>query len=128
MIQLIHNLPDNMVGFLASGEVTKDDFEIVKKKVSHLVEKTGKLNYLLFLENSPADFTLGAWVQDALLGIKNITKWNRASIISDSETVETFTNFFSKIMPGEFRVFHKNDFERAIEWTSEKIDDEDNEI
>lgn len=122
MIEQIHNLPDNMVGFRSSGEVTQDDFKLVKTKVSQLVEKTGKLNYLLFLDNSPADFTFGAWVQDALLGIKNITKWNRAAIISDSETVDKFTTFFSKIMPGEFKVFHKNDLERAIEWTSEKID------
>lgn len=122
MIEQIHNLPDNMVGFRSSGEVTQDDFKLVKTKVSQLVEKTGKLNYLLFLDNSPADFTFGAWVQDALLGIKNITKWNRAAIISDSETVDKFTTFFSKIMPGEFKVFQKNDLERAIEWTSERID------
>lgn len=125
MIEQIHNLPDNMVGFRSSGEVTQDDFKLVKTKVSQLVEKTSKLNYLLFLDNSPADFTFGAWVQDALLGIKNIMKWNRAAIISDSETVDKFTSFFSKIMPGEFKVFHKNDLERAIDWTSEKIEIEE---
>lgn len=122
MIEQIKNLPDNMVGFRASGEVVKDDFNVVHKKVEQLVDKTGKLNYMLYLENSPADFSLGAWWEDALLGVKNITKWNRASIISDSETVDKFTAFFSKIMPGEFKVFQKNDLERAIDWTSEKID------
>lgn len=125
MIEQIKNLPDNMVGFRASGEVTQDDFDIVHKKVGQLVEKTGKLNYMLYLENSPADFSFGAWMQDALLGIKNITKWNRAAIISDSETVDKFTTVFSKIMPGEFKVFQKNDLERAIDWTSEKIEVED---
>ena len=125
MIEQIHNLPDNMVGFRSSGEVTQDDFKLVNTKVAQLVQNTGKLNYLLYLENSPADFTFGAWIQDALLGIKNITKWNRAAIISDSETVDKFTSFFSKIMPGEFKVFHKNDLERAIDWTSEKIDVEE---
>ncbi|WP_296147352.1 STAS/SEC14 domain-containing protein [uncultured Flavobacterium sp.] len=125
MIEQIKNLPENMVGFRASGEVTNDDFEIVKTKVEKLVDKTGKLNYLLYLENSPADFTFGAWMQDALLGIKNLTKWNRAAIISDSETVDKFTSVFSKLMPGEFKVFQKNDLERAIDWTSEKIDVED---
>ena len=122
MIEQIKNLPDNMVGFRASGEVVKDDFNVVHKKVEQLVDKTGKLNYMLYLENSPADFSLGAWWEDAFLGVKNITKWNRASIISDSETVDKFTAFFSKIMPGEFKVFQKNDLERAIDWTSEKID------
>lgn len=122
MIEQIKNLPENMVGFRSSGEVSKEDFDIVHKKVELLVDKTGKLNYMLYLENSPADFSFGAWMQDALLGIKNITKWNRAAIISDSETVDKFTTVFSKIMPGEFKVFQKNDLERAIDWTSEKID------
>jgi len=122
MIQQIPDLPLNMVGFRASGEVTKDDFEIVKDKVSELVANTGKLNYLLYLHNSPSDFTIGAWLQDALLGIQNITKWNRAAIISDSETVDNFTTVFSKIMPGEFKVFPKAEYDKAVDWTSEKID------
>ncbi|MFC6096378.1 STAS/SEC14 domain-containing protein [Flavobacterium qiangtangense] len=125
MIEQIKNLPDNMVGFRASGEVSKDDFEIVHKKVEQLVDKTGKLNYMLFLDTPPSEFTVGAWWEDALLGIKNITKWNRAAIISDSETVDKFTAVFSKVMPGEFKVFQKNDLERAIDWTSEKIEVED---
>jgi len=125
MIEQIKNLPDNMVGFRASGEVTKDDFDIVHKKVEQLVDKTGKLNYMLFLDTPPSEFTIGAWWEDALLGVKNITKWNRAAIISDSETVDKFTAVFSKVMPGEFKVFQKNDLERAIDWTSEKIDVED---
>ena len=120
MITQIPNLPSNMVGFHSSGEVTKDDFDIVKQKVAELVEKTGKLNYLLFLDNSPKDFTAGAWLQDALLGINNITKWNRAAIVSDSETVIKFTDTFSKVMPGEYRGFHKPEYQNAIDWVSEK--------
>lgn len=118
MIVQIPELPDTMVGFRADGEVTKDDFEIVKHQVASLVEKTGKLNYLLFLDNSPADFTAGAWLQDALLGIKHITKWNRAAIITDSDTVINFTDVFSKLMPGEFRGYHKADYNEAVNWVS----------
>ncbi len=122
MIQQITELPENMVGFRASGEVTKDDFDIVLKKVEEIVEKTGKLNYLLYLETSPANFTIGAWVKDGLLGVQNLTKWNRAAIVSDSEIVKKFTDVFSDIMPGEFRGFEMDDLQHAIDWTSEKID------
>lgn len=118
MIVKIPGLPDNMVGFRADGEVTKKDFEIVHLQVADLVEKTGKLNYLLFLDNSPADFTMGAWLQDALLGVKHITKWNRAAIISDSEAVISFTAVFSKVIPGEFRGYHKTDYNKAVDWVS----------
>ena len=122
MIIQIPDVPNNMVGFRADGEVTKDDFELVKEEVAQLVEKTGKLNYLLFLDNSPKDFTLGAWLQDALLGISNITKWNRAAIISDSEAVIKFTDVFSKLMPGEFRGYPKTEYAKAVNWVSEQSD------
>ena len=120
MISQITDLPQNMVGFRASGEVTKEDFEPVLKIVEESVERNGKLNYLLFLDTSPKDFTVGAWLQDGLLGIKNLTEWNRAAIVSDSETVIKFTDVFSKIMPGEFRGFHKDEYNQAVDWTSEK--------
>ncbi len=122
MIQQITDLPENMVGFRASGEVIKDDFDIVLQKVEEIVIKTGKLNYLLYLETSPANFTIGAWVKDGLLGVQNLTKWNRAAIVSDSEIVKKFTDVFSDIMPGEFRGFEMDDLQHAIDWTSEKID------
>lgn len=118
MIQQINGLPDTMVGFRADGEVTADDFETVKTQVAHLVEKQGQLNYLLLLDNSPKDFTLGAWLQDALLGIKNITKWNRAAIVTDIEGVIQFTDAFSKVMPGEFRGYRKAEFDAAVSWVS----------
>ncbi|RZJ67130.1 MAG: STAS/SEC14 domain-containing protein [Flavobacterium sp.] len=124
MIVQIPGLPENMVGFRADGEVTKDDFEIVKHQVANLVEKTGKLNYLLFLDTSPKEFTMGAWIEDALLGIKNITKWNRAAIVSDSEGIIGFTDAFSKVMPGEFRGYPKADYDAAVEWVSERTDAE----
>jgi len=122
MIEKIKDLPSNMVGFRSEGEVVKEDFDLVIKEVTALVEKTGKLNYLLFLDNSPADFSLGAWMQDALLGIKNITKWNRAAIVTDSNTIRHFTALFSKIMPGTFCGFKKEEYLLAIDWTSEKVD------
>ncbi len=120
MITPIANLPPNMVGFRASGQVTKDDFKPVIQQVEALVEKTDKLNYLLVLDTSPKDFTAGAWLEDGLLGIKNLTKWNRAAIVTDSEEVIQFTDVFSKLMPGEFRGFHKDELQNAIDWTSEK--------
>lgn len=119
MITQIPDLPQNMVGFRAEGEVTKDDFDIVQTQVAELVEKIGQLNYLLLLDTSPKDFTMGAWLQDALLGIKHITKWNRAAIVTDIEGVITFTDAFSKVMPGEFKGFKKAEYADAVKFVSE---------
>ncbi len=121
MIQIIEDLPSNIVGFKAIGEITEKDFsEIVMPKVKALVDTTDKLNYLLVLETSLSNFTIGAWMKDAMMGIKHITKWNRAAIVSDVEAIRNFTNFFSYLMPGEFKGFEHRDLQLAIDWVSEK--------
>ena len=121
MIQHLPNLPSNIVGFKAVGEITENDFsETVLPKVKALIAKTDQLNYLLVLETSLKNFTVGAWMKDAFMGIKYITKWKRAAIVSDVEAIRSFTNFFSYLMPGEFKGFEHKDLEKAIDWVSEK--------
>ena len=122
MIEKINDVPDNMVAFRAMGSVSQHDFtNLVIPEVEKLVSRTGKLNYMLVLDTSPKEFTVGAWLEDAFLGLKNITKWNRAAIITDSEGIQKFTDVFSALMPGDFRGFNKADIDRAIDWVSEKI-------
>lgn len=119
MINQIHNLPANMVGFRATSEVTEDDFSnVVMPQVKELIAKTDVLNYLLVLDTSVSNFTAGAWFKDAIMGIKHLTKWNRAAIVSDVKAVKTFTDIFSVIMPGEFKVFEHANQQEAIVWVS----------
>lgn len=121
MIETLNNVPQNLVAFRATGEVTEDDFKnTVMPEVEEKVKETGKLNYLLLLDTDIKNFTAGAWLQDVLLGIKNITKWNRAAIVSDSENIIKFTDAFSIAMPGEFKGFKKTELQQAIDWASEK--------
>lgn len=108
-----------MVGFKATGEVTKEDFEnVVMPAVKSLVAKQGELNYLLLIDTELKNFTAGAWWQDALLGIKNLTKWRRAAIVSDSSGISAFTNIFSVVVPGEFKGFKPSELDDAIHWVS----------
>jgi len=123
MISFIENLPANMVGFKATGEVTEADFNtIVMPKVKELVDRTGTLNYMLVLDTQLKNFSMGAWFKDALMGIKHITKWHRAAIVSDTEGIRVFTDLFSIIMPGEFKGFEHKDLQKAIDWTSGAIE------
>jgi hypothetical protein len=123
MITRITDLPANMVGFRATGEVTQADFDdVVIPEVKKTVDATGVLNYLLVLDTSVKNFTFGAWFKDAVLGIQNLTKWNRAAIITDSEGVQNFTKVFSVVMPGTFKAFNHEDMDQAVDWVSEKID------
>lgn len=119
MITQLRDIPNTMVGFRASNEVTKDDFDkVVLPAVAELIQRTDELNYMLVLDTPLKNFTMGAWIKDALMGLNNLNKWNRVAIISDSESLNTFTDMFSKVMPGEFRGYEPKQLDEAIEWVS----------
>ncbi|UFH33136.1 STAS/SEC14 domain-containing protein [Chryseobacterium sp. C-71] len=117
MITIINDAPENVAAFNATGDVTKEDFEnLVIPHVKNKVEQFDELNYLLYLDTDLSNFTMGAWLQDALLGIKNLSKWNRAAIVTDKEGVQNFTDIFSVLMPGEFKSFPKENLYNALYW------------
>ncbi|MFA9194627.1 STAS/SEC14 domain-containing protein [Flavobacterium sp. FBOR7N2.3] len=117
MIAILPNIPNNVAAFEASGTVTETDFEnVVFPTVKQKVKVYKELNYLLYLNTGIEDFTFKAWLQDLLLGIKNLTKWNRCAIVTDNNKVQNFTEIFSVLMPGEFKSFPKDKLESAISW------------
>ncbi|MBB4805862.1 hypothetical protein HNP38_001134 [Chryseobacterium defluvii] len=117
MITIIPESPDNVAAFNATGEVTKEDFEnVVFPHVKAKVDEFEELNYLLYLDTDPGNFTMGAWLQDAFLGLKNLTRWNRTAIVTDNEGVQNFTDIFSVLMPGEFKSFPKENLYNALYW------------
>lgn len=121
MIQELKDTPNTMVGFVATHDVSKEDFDkVVLPAVDELVKRTDKLNYLFVLETPLRNFTIGAWMTDAMLGLNNINKWNRAAIVTDTEGVKSFTKLFSKVMPGEFKGFNQDELSEAIRWVGEQ--------
>lgn len=121
---MIHQIDttDNVVAFRALAEVTKEDFlKVVVPAVEHLVKQINEINFLLVLDTDIQNFTAGAWLQDALLGLKHLGKWNRAAIVTDTEEIITFTNGFSFVVPGEFHGFKKDQFNKALNWVEGNI-------
>ena len=76
---------------------------------------------MLVIETDLSKFTAGAWFQDAMLGVKTLTKWNREAIVYDYEIVQDFTEIFSKIMIGEFKGFNKKDYDTPYrDWETDR--------
>lgn len=118
MINIIENTPPNIAAFVAKGEVNQDDFDKVFEEVRKVIRKEDELNYLLKLDTSVKNFSLGAWIQDIWLGIKHLTKWNRCAIVTDDDMVKEVTEITNKLAIAEFKTFKKKELEKAIQWTS----------
>jgi hypothetical protein len=117
MIQKISGLADNVAGFRAGGVVNKDDYDkVIYPEVKRIAEKSGELNFLMVMDTDMKNFTWGAWVDDALLGLKHLTKWHRIAFVADSDTVNKVGRFMNRIAPGEYKGFAKANEAEAINW------------
>lgn len=117
MIETIPGLPANVIGFKASGEVTKKDYDdVVFPLVSKQTDKTKKLNYIFVVDTPLGEFTAGAWVQDVWLGMKELARWHRVAIVSDSEKIRSFTDRMGHFVPGEYKGFTRTELTLAIAW------------
>lgn len=116
MIQII-TAPDNIVAFRAIGDITKEDYQtVVEPAIKNLVERINEINFLFLIDTEIENFTMAAWIEDAMIGLKNLGKWNRTAIVTDSENAISFTDKFSYIAPGEFRGYKKETFKEALNW------------
>lgn len=117
MIKIIQGLPDNVCGFTASGKITGKDYDlIVYPEVKRIARQSKKINYLLIIETPLRKYTSGAWLKDALLGLKYFTRWNKIAIVSEKNSIKKFTNFFGKFIPGEVKGFLSSEITIAKEW------------
>jgi len=117
MIEKMTGLPSNVIGFTASGEVDmKDSHDIIFPEVSKQVDTADKLNYVFLIDTPLNDFTAGAWISDAWLGLKEAARWRRVAIVSDVEKIRHFTDKASKWVPGEYKGIPVAALKEAIAW------------
>ena len=113
------DLPPHVVGIRATGAVTKQDFDdVLKPALEALHKRTGKINYLLLLETTVSNFTIGAWIDDIVMGLKHFTHWNRIAVVTNEKFVEKFSDAFTFIVPGQSKGFNLSELAKAKEWVS----------
>jgi hypothetical protein len=119
MIGLLPDLPPNVAGFRASGEVTKDDFEqVIFPEVKKHTALSGKVNFVFYVDTPLKNFSMGAWIRDIWLGMKQFGAWRKVAIISDVEKIRNFTDGISFLLPGEYKGFPVAQLNDAIRWAA----------
>jgi hypothetical protein len=119
MIGLLPGLPPNVAGFRASGEVTKEDFEtVIFPEVKRHTALSGKLNFVFYVDTPLKNFSIGAWIRDIWLGMKQFASWRKIAIISDVEKIRNFTDNISFLLPGEYKGFSVAQLQDAVRWAA----------
>lgn len=119
MIDVLPGLPSNVIGFKATGEVTKDDYEkVVFPGIRKHTDASRELNFVFFVDTPLKNFSPGAWIRDIWLQVKKLAAWHKVAIISDVETVRRFTDTISHLLPGEYKGFLSAQLDEAVRWAA----------
>lgn len=120
MIEQLNDMPAGVVGFKATGKVTKDEFDnILIPAVDRLADNTGKLKYLFVLDTDISNMSMGAWYDDMKVGLKHLLQWKKIAIVTDQPGVNKFTDMAAHIMPGEVRSYTIAELEVAKSWLAD---------
>ncbi|MEO8772629.1 MAG: STAS/SEC14 domain-containing protein [Ferruginibacter sp.] len=120
MLKIINDLPGNVLGIEAGGEVTGADYEnVLMPAVSEKLKANKKIRLLYYLGPGFTGFSLKAMVDDAKVGMKNFSAWDRVAFVSDHQLINIFAKFFGHMLPGEVRVFNNSGLDEAKKWIAE---------
>lgn len=115
MIRQLEDMPDDVVGLEASGEVTADDYRDVMVPALSAAMDAGGVR-LLYVVADDTTFTAGAAFADAKLGLRHLKGWERVAVVTDEDWLENSIKAFGWMMPGEVKVFDDDEVDEAKAW------------
>ncbi|HZL08589.1 MAG TPA: STAS/SEC14 domain-containing protein [Prolixibacteraceae bacterium] len=121
MLKVMNNLPGNVLGVSAEGKITGTDYETVLiPAVEEKLRTNKKIRMIYQLGNDFSGFELSAMLDDAKMGMKHLSAWDRIALVSDHEMINTFAKFFGYMLTCELRIFKNVELEEARRWVSEQ--------
>jgi hypothetical protein len=120
VIAQIEGLPAGTVGFRAHGQVTSADYEsIIVPDVEAAFALNRKLRMLYVTAEDFTGFDPGAMWDDAKLGMRHFSGWERVALVTDVPWLRTAATAFGFAVPAKFRLFHGTELAAARQWLAQ---------
>jgi len=117
MIELMQDVPDNVIAFNATGKVTGDDYETVLiPAMEAAIEKHDKVRALGQLGPDFTGFEASAMWDDTKVGMKHYTSWEKIALVTDTEWIIRSVKVFGFLVPGEIKLFPNDQLDEALTW------------
>jgi hypothetical protein len=116
VIELIEGLPDNVVGIVAKGRVTKKDRTEV---LIPAIEKALEWHHRLRLYYEIRTRYPGAAWEEVGLGVGDRVVWERVAIVSDVAWIRHTVTALRLLIPSEVRVFVASQIPEGLAWITD---------
>ena len=113
MIEIIKELPDNVVGILARGRVTKDECnDVLRPAMEVSLKRHGRIR--LYYEIG-CRFPGAGW-DDLEIAIDHLPQWERVAVVTDTGWVRHTVNALRFLIASEVRVFTTRESAEGRAW------------
>lgn len=117
MITLMTDLPDQVAGFVASGEVTSDDYEsVLVPAIESKIRQYGRIRILYQIGPDFRSFTAGAMWDDMKLGLAHLKAWEKTAVVTDIAWIKEAMTLLKVLIPYEFKFFSNDELPKARAW------------
>lgn len=123
MIEVMDNLPEGVLGFLITGEVTRADYDdVLMPPIIDEVKSGGKVRALVQIGPDFEGYEAGAVWADvkagAEFGIGRHSSWERIAVVTNGRKLRALASALGWMSPGELQVFSLDEVETAKAWTA----------
>lgn len=113
MIELIKELPDNVVGIVARGRVTNEECDnVLRPAMERSLKRHGKVR--LYYEIG-SRFPGAGW-GDLDVAIDHLPQWERIAVVTDTGWVRQTVNALRFLLASEVRVFTTLEAQEGRDW------------
>jgi hypothetical protein len=120
MIEQIEGLPAGALGFRARGQLTAADYErVLVPDIEAAFALNRKLRLLFHVPEDFAGLEPRAMWDDAKLGLRHFSGWDRLALVTDIPWLRTTTAAMRFLVPAELRVFSNAQLAQAMAWIAE---------
>ena len=119
MLEVIPNMPENVLGVNAKGKVTGEDYDrVLIPAVEDLLKRHKKIRVLYQLGPDFSGFTTEAMWDDAKVGIRHITAFEKIAVVSDVDWIVAAVKIFAFVIPCPVKVFSNEEYFQARAWVT----------
>ncbi len=119
MIEQLSDLPDNVLGFEAKGDVSGDDYEqVLVPAVEERLARLDKVSLLYVLGDEFSGYSAAAMWDDTKVGMHHLSSWERIAAVTDHDMYRHAIKGFGFLMRAEVRVFANAELDKAKAWVS----------
>ena len=120
MMEIIPDMPENVIAVSAKGMVTGDDYDkVLIPAIENRLVTHKRIRVLYQLDQDFSGFTAEAMWDDAKVGIRHLTAFEKIAVVSNMTWIINAVKIFAFVIPCPVKIFPNEQLSKAKAWVSQ---------